>query len=367
MTLATVLQTRLDHSQAAVKKFDAIADRAVDGRVHGTLQAWGASRTGRWAGRGLQLQNLKRPTVGDPDQAADILSTDPAAFRAFFTLEDLGSLVRSAITAPEGKRLVVADLASIESRVLGWLTKCRGINDAVAAGQDLYKVFASQWFGVPYAEVTKAQRTLAKPAVLGAGFGIGGVGLAKYAASMGVELDEQTAKGSVDTWRATYWEVPRAWRHFEELFRRALHTPNTPLGTAGQVCCKPPFLTWTLPSGRPLYYFEPAIGEENDLTYMGQNQYTNQWERVYTWGGKLVENLVQAIARDVLVEGLWRYYRAGGTIVGHVHDEIIAEENTEEAEQWLERLRGCMSSPIPWAPGLLLAASGYVAKRYRKD
>ena len=167
--------------------------------------------------------------------------------------------------------------------------------------------------------------------------------------------------------QATYWEVPRAWRHFEDLFRRAIRTPGVPLGRSGQVCYRPPFLTWTLPSGRPLYYFEPDIGEDGDLSYMGQNQYTTKWERVYTWGGKLVENLVQAVARDVLVAGLQRYTAAGGTIVGHVHDEIIAEEAEEEAEQWLSTLREAMSAPLPWAPGLLLAASGYTAKRYRKD
>jgi DNA polymerase len=364
--LERVLQLRLDYAQAATKKYNAIADKAHDGRMRETLQAWGAGRTGRWAGRGLQLQNLKRPPK-NADFLADMLAEDPDTARALLSLEDLGSIVRGAIKAGPGKCLVVADLSSIEVVVLGWTTGCRAINDAAAAGKDPYKAFAATWFARPYEDITKEQRTISKPAVLGSGYGMGAVGLKKYAESMGIPMTEEVAQSATNTYRSTHPEVCKAWRSLESQLTLAVKYPGTRFGGQGQIVFDPPFLRWRLPSGRELFYFQPEVDEDGRLSYMGQNQYTNKWERIETWGGKVVENGVQAIARDVLVEGLRRYHKAGGTIVGHVHDEIIAEENELEAEGWLRTLITCMSLPVDWAPGLLLGAAGYVSQRYRKD
>lgn len=365
-TCEQVLKIRLAYSQAATKKFDAIADTAYEGRMLETLQPWGASRTGRWAGRGLQVQNLKRPTMPNPEIAADLLVDDPDLFARIYTLEDLGSLVRSAIKAPEGYRLVVADLASIESRVLGWLSKCARLNRVFAEGKDTYKDFAQHLFHIPYDEVTRAQRVIAKPAVLGAGYGIGGPGLQKYATGMGVELTEDEALESVGTWRRTYPEVPKYWSLCEARFKAAVMASGVKAG--GMIFDKTSgFLKWQLPSGRFLWYFEPEISEEdNSLSFMGQNQFTNKWERIPSWGGRLVENITQAVARDVLVEGLRRASLAGLDIAFHVHDEIVVISRAGAAERELEILIECMSAPVDWAPGLLLGAEGYVAERYRK-
>lgn len=366
--LRKALQLRAEYSQAAVKKYNSIQSAQRDGRVYDTLQAWGAGRTGRWSGRTLQPQNMKRPTMEDPEPAINLLLRHTDAFPYFYRLEDLGSLVRSSIAASTGKMLVVADLASIESRVLGWMTGCRGINEAVARQQDLYKVFASEWLGVPYEAVSKKQRALAKPAVLGAGYGLGGQGLQTYAASMDIEMDLKTAQSAVAMWRATYYEVPVAWRRYETIFKNALVHPGVPMGPEGQEAVyEYPFLRWRLPSGRFLWYFQPQVDMDGQLTYMGKCQYTSKWKRLYTWGGKITENRDQGISRDVLLEGLLDYHQAGGCIVGHVHDEIIAEEDSIDSEAWLEQLKESMRRPLDWAPGLMLDASGYVSQRYRKD
>jgi DNA polymerase len=195
---------------------------------------------------------------------------------------------------------------------------------------------------------------------------MGAVGLKKYAESMGIPMTEELAQSATNTYRSTHPEVCKAWRTIESQFKLAVKHPGTQFGGQEQIIFEPPFLRWRLPSGRDLFYFQPEV-DEDGLTYLGMDQYTRRWERLTTWGGKLIENGVQAVARDVLVEGLWRYHKAGGNIVGHVHDEILTEEFEWEAEGWLETLIRCMSAPIAWAPGLKLGAAGYVAKRYRKD
>jgi DNA polymerase len=361
-----VLQLRLDYSQAAVKKFAAVTDKSNNGRTRETLQFCGASRTGRWAGRGLQLQNLKRPLMDDPDFWADLVASDPNTAATMLSLEDLGSLVRSAIKAPVGKKLVVADLSSIEVWVAGWMTGCKAILKAARDGLDPYKVFASIWFGVLYEKVTKEQRRLSKPVVLGAQYRMWADGMRAYAESMGIEMSRDLAESAVRAWRMSHPEVVKSWGTLEAHFRLAIQNPGSSFGALSQVAFDPPFLRWRLPSGRTLYYYQPEVSE-GQISYMGQNSYTGQWERIETHGGKIFENGDQAISRDVLVEGLWRYHEAGGTIIGHVHDEIIAEEDEWEADAWLDTLTKRMSAPVAWAPGLKLGAAGYVANRYRKD
>lgn len=361
------LRARLDFAQAATKKFDAIAAREHEGRMHDTMQAWGAQRTGRWAGRGLQVQNLKRTPKGS-EELADQLSADPGWFAAWFALEDLGGLVRTAITAPEGKLLVAADLSSIESRVLGWLTGCRWINQQFFEGRDTYKAFAEMWLGVPYEQVTKNQRTLAKPPFLGFGYGIGAKGLKTYASSMGVEMSEADCHSAIWKARNQCPEVTDYWGLIQGAFRHCaatgepLEIPHLRLEREGR------FLTIRLPSGRKLYYDAPEYDDVLDqCSYLGWDQYSNRWERIITWGGKLIENAVQAIARDILLHGMLMYTEAGGNIVFHVHDEAVAEEDEDRAEAALAFLNQCLSVTPMWASGLLLEAEGYVARRYRKD
>lgn len=362
-----VLALRLDLSQAAVKKYTKVDLIAYRSRVHDTLQAWGAQRTGRWAGRGLQLQNLKR-TPKNLDDLVELLVDDPETFFQFYALEDLGGIVRAAITAPDGKALVVSDLSSIESRVLGWLTDCVWINQTFAAGKDTYKAFAQMWLGIPHDQVDKATRTLAKPPFLGFGYGIGAVGLEKYADSLGVAMTPEQCQDAITKARKACHEVPAAWKVLEGMFRHTV--------TAGDPCVykdrvtfrlEGRFLTLELPSGRKLYYDSPEVAEDGTCSYMGWDQYANKWERIVTWGGKLIENIVQAIARDVLAFGAMLYTKAGGTVVGHVHDEVIAEEDEDFAQESLMILNLRLSTPPPWAPDMLLGSEGYVSKWYRKD
>lgn len=360
-----VLRLRRELSQAAVAKFQKIADIQTDGRVHNLLQIYGAGRTGRWAGRALQLQNLKRPTVRDPDAAADLLVSAPELFERIYTLEDVGSLVRSAIAAPPGYKLVVADLANIESRVLGWLAGCRLLNRVFEERRDPYRDFARHWLGVPEKDITKAQRNLSKPPALGCGYGLGAIGLVSYGDSMGVYLSNEQAESAVKTFRTFYHEIPALWRSVESAFRHVVAT-RTDLA-AGRLIYRwqDPFVTIELPSGRKLWYMAPEW-VDGDLSYLGQNQYTNQWERIATWGGKLVENLVQAIARDVLLHGLLRADARGLDIIGHVHDEILCQAEDAQADATLALLIQAMTDRPPWCPELILGAEGYVSQRYRK-
>ena len=360
-----VLRLRQQLASTACKKFTAVGNQQVDGRMRGCFQFCGASRTGRWGGRGLQPQNLPRPTIPNPEVAADTVAADHLElFEACYDnpLEALGSCVRSVIAAPPGQRLVVADLSSIESRVLGWLTGCKRINETFAAGKDTYQVFAQDWLKVPYDQVTKTQRNLSKPPDLGCGYGLGASGLVKYADNMGVKLSEKQALHAVQVYRTTRHEVPAFWRMLDHWAVEALAgTPNRMMEIAGD------FLLIHLPSGRNLHYYKPEM-RDGSLTYLGQNSFTHKWERLHTWGGKLVENIVQAIARDILAEGMKLFALSPGyEITGHVHDEIIALAHAKEAEHALRHLERCMSTTPPWAPGLLLAAHGYTAKRYRKD
>ena len=402
-----VVELRLAHSQAATKKFNSIADRQIDGTMPDTLQAWGAQRTGRWAGRGLQLQNLKRPTMADPEGVAELLVKNPQLWKACYALEDLGSLVRSAIKAPEGKRLVVADLANIESRVAGWVAGDLALQQVFSQGQDPYKSFAVQWLGIPYDQVDKKTRNMCKAPALGCGFGFGAIGLMKYADSMGIEMDKITAQSAVKAFRSTYKAIPATWRRLEGRWRLSMIE-----GCSGPMQREGRFLTIALPSGRKLYYDAPEVGEEwgawaemKDigsvslgwfdteaeanaaaqswlkkypeilslrvqsrpvLSYLGQNQFTNQWERIRTYGAKLFENIVQAIARDILAYGMMLYTKEGGTVIGHVHDEIIALEDADSAAAWLGLMLYYLKAIAPWAAGLILDAEGYVSRSYRK-
>jgi DNA polymerase bacteriophage-type len=363
--VAAVLRRRLGLSQAAVAKFAKIEDLAIGGRVHGLLQMYGAGRTGRWSGRAVQLQNLKRPTMRDPDRAADTLRDAPAVFPMLYTLEDLGSLIRSAFCAPSGKRLVVADLASIESRVLGWVAGCPSLNAVFRDGRDPYKAFAAEWLGKPEEDVTKGERNTAKPGVLGCGYGLGPDGLLKYADSMGVTLDREQAVSTVGTFRKVYREIVLLWRSLEGAFRQAAILRESAQCGVLRVEPNERFTTIRLPSGRKLWYLD-VEGGAGDLSFMGMDQFSHKWDRIRTYGARLVENVVQAIARDILLHGLLRARERGLSIVGHVHDEILCEEPADQAENALEALRAAMTDTPPWAPGLLLGAAGYVSQRYRK-
>jgi len=233
------------------------------------------------------------------------------------TMDVVASTIRAGITAPPGKMLVVSDLASIESRVLGWVSGCQRINKLFEQGYDTYRAFAAAWFEIPYDDVTKAQRTLSKPPDLGCGYQLSGGTLIEYAAGMGIEMTGKQAKEAVALWRSLNPEVPAMWQWLVDACKHVIQYNSTAAGYRVTIERDDQFLFILLPSGRKLYYYQPHIeprtikfkdpetGEERSwdtmsVTYMGMNQKSHKWERISTHGGKITENIVQATARDVL-------------------------------------------------------------------
>ncbi len=269
--------------------------------------------------------------------------------------------------------LNITDLGSIESRVLGWVSGCKGINDAFAAGHDTYKIFASELYHTPYDKVTKKQRNFSKPPVLGCGFGLAHNGLIGYAAGMGVDLEEKEAKEAVALFRSMYWEVPEFWKWCKNAVFACTQTGVTVEGPKGlQVYAHGEFLFIRLPSGRSIAYHKPRIEDRPppwdkdalipNFTFMGRDKISHKWTRISASPGHICENIVQAIARDIL--GVWmkRAARAGHDIVLHVHDEIAVENDHDVVEE----LNALIRIPIPEYPGLILDAEGFTTKRYRK-
>ncbi len=369
--------------QIAPTKWKAFLQKADDdGRIRGAFQFAGASRTRRWAGRGVQLHNLRRGPVDEC--VAELIAAGDQPLVDFMygdVMTALASSVRAAITAPAGTKLVVSDLSSIESVILGWLSGCGRINNIFISGKDTYKDFATELFGIPYDQVTKAQRTFAKPPVLGCGYQLGWRGLIEYAKSMGVVLTPAEAKHAVRTFRDNYPEIPKLWRW---LVDSVIYVVNTGMPVEGYkltITLENNFLFIRLPSGRRLAYFQPLIepkvikyeDEEgvmremvkDSLTYMGVNRFTNQWDRISAHGGLLTENIIQAIARDVLAHGMDAGHQRGICIIGHVHDEIMSLGHGTQKE--LDLLSEVMTIRPPWAPDMWLGASGYISQRYKKD
>lgn len=348
-----------------------------DGRVRGMFQFGGASRTRRWAGRLVQLHNLRH---GPPEEScADAIMVGHASlFEAMYpnALDTLASTIRAAITASPGHALVSADLTSIESVVLGHLAGCPALERIYREGKDAYRIFAMNYFQITYNAVTKDQRNFSKPPVLGCGFQLGWKGLIEYARGYGVKLREEEARIAVDLFRTSYPEIVDMWYGLLEGIEAILASPE---GTVYQrfkvrIYRDIYFLYIELPSGRRLAYYKPEwrdwdtpIGRRPSFTYMGIDRVTTQWRRIAAHGGLITENIVQATARDILAEGMRRYAAGGGRIVAHVHDEIIAEEPESVAEQRLEQLKAAMTTQPEWLPDIWLGAGGWVGKRYRKD
>lgn len=395
-----VLKLRQQQARTSVRKYNAILQRlSPDNRIRHILQYGGASRTLRWAGRAMQPQNL--PRTPKKLEELDILTTVSEIIRdgdydllELFCAEPmdaLAGLVRSSIKAGDNKKLVVCDLSSIESRVIGWLTGCKRLLEVFRNGMCAYKDFATELYKIEYDEVTKGQRGDAKPAVLGAGFRLGGgamiegkkTGLWGYAENMGINLSRDDSHKAVKIFRKAYSEIPEAWYAYEEAIS---HTIRTGRGTrVGPIRFRmdAPYLTAELPSGRKLWYLHPRVRkakikyvdkdgneasfEKDSISYMGKQQNGKKWIRVQSHGGKFIENFVQAIARDILREGLLAAADAGFNIVMHVHDEIVCEHDEDDDEFTVAKLRELMAQPIEWCADMPMDAAGYEGVIYRKD
>jgi DNA polymerase len=296
-------------------------------------------------------------------------------------MEVIPSLLRASFRAPAGKKFVCADLSQIELRVLAWLTDCKPMLDAFAADRDLYVEFGSKMYRVDYDLVTKQQRQIAKPAVLSCGYGTGAgmlkidqngdefkSGLWGYAESMGVAMTQDEAHDAVQLYRSVYPEIPRFWYFMEDRigamieqdFAQSVQMERLVVGLLPKK-----LLYVTLPSGRRLHYLRPVILGD-DITFEGQNSVTKQWGRRKLYGSLLTENIVQAIARDILAVGMVRAHDAGFEIVAHTHDELLCEIDVLDNRRNLSYLSNMMTTEIEWAKGLLIKAEGWEGDVYRK-
>ena len=412
--LRELLSVRLQASTTSTAKYKAL-DRAVssDGRLRGTLEFCGAGRTGRWSGRLFQPQNIARGTVKDEELELGIeaMKADIADVIAPNVMELASSAIRGCIIAPPGKKLVVADLSNIEGRVLAWLAgetwKLKAFADFDRGiGADLYKLAYARSFRVEPDTVTKDQRQIGKVQELAMGYE-GGVGaFITFATAYGIDLDElaQRARPALGAgliaeaedaheWfkkqkRSTHgleretWVVidgiKRAWRYAHPnttvFWRDLAEAARSAIGMPGQsASCghlklvkRGAWLLIGLPSGRSLCYPGARVENDGSISYMGINQYSRRWERLKTYGGKLAENVTQAVARDVMAAGMTKAEAHGYGVVLSVHDELICE-TPDDLLYSAQGLADLMSIAPPWAEGLPLAAAGFETHRYRKD
>jgi len=416
-------------------KFGTLLDQAnvEDGVLRYLFQFYGAQRTGRYAGRGLQFHNLSRGNDDVKERIDD--AVDAARFGDFDELyfgfeqpmmDVISTLIRPAFRAPVGKKFIVADLNAIENRVAGWLADCQTILDVFREKRDPYIAFAVYMYKQTYEELwheykvlkQKKKRTISKPAVLGAGYALGGgeqqldkngdlikTGLWGYAESMGVDMTREESHMSVRVFRQAYPEVVALWAEYEQAAIRCIRTRETIRVGVVEFFIQAPCMGIRLPSGRALYYIRPRIepvkffrhdgktftekkwaahiasldeealtrimGEvevttKEGISYEGVDQTTKQWVRLKTHGGKILENIDQAISCDLLKNGINNARAKGFEVRGHVHDEIITLVD-EDSPLTLDDLIECLTRAPDWAIGLPLGAAGYEGQFFIKD
>ncbi|HDL7643618.1 TPA: DNA polymerase [Yersinia enterocolitica] len=407
-----LLAIRLQASTTSTSKYKSLMKGvSSDGRLRGTLQFCGASRTGRWAGRLFQPQNLPRPSLEQDqiDEGIEALKAGCADLLFDNIMELTSSALRSCIMAPEGKKLVVSDLSNIEGRKLAWLASEQWKLDAFreydeGTGPDLYKLAYARAFNISPNNVDKYQRQIGKVMELGLGFGGGVAAFLTFALVYGLDLDElanaalpniprdviREAKSWYDEsvkrkstfglservfiacdslkrlWRRAHPATCDFWYELERTVRTAIATPKKTLYCGYlKVRRDGAWLRIQLPSGRALCYPSPSI-EKGNITYQGVNSYSRKWQRLKTYGGKLVENVTQAAARDVLAGNMPLIEDAGYSIVLTVHDEIISEA-PDSPDYSAEHLSQLLATVPIWAEGIPLNAGGFEAYRYRKD
>ena len=349
-----------------------------DGRIRGLLQFYGASRTGRWSGRLVQVQNLPRNYLGTLDTARELVKKGQTdAVRAVYgnVPDTLSQLIRTAFIPGPGNKFLVADFSAIEARVLSWLAGEQWRLDVFRTHGKIYEASASAMFGVDMDLIRKgnpeyALRGKGKIAELALGYQ-GGKGSLVSMGALNMGLSEEELPDIVRRWRGSNQRIVAFWKAVEQY---ALDTVRH--GTTGYMPCGIAFsrdeeyLIITLPSGRNLYYYKPEI-RLNDrgrdaVHFRGVDQKTKKWAAVSTYGGKLTENIVQAAARDLLANSLMNLYREGFQIDFHIHDEVIMEV-PEDSGRTLEEAVGIMCRLPEWAAGLPLDADGFESHYYKKD
>lgn len=360
----TFLEERAASNAASVAKFKAMTNRlGVGNRVRGTIQYFGA-HTGRWAGRGVQLQNLPSVTAGDDAKTqafVDRVMNEPAEN---FSISELKPLIRGALMAPAGQTLTVCDYSAIEARVLAWLAGEEWVLEAFRAGRDIYIETAARMFHVPYEEA-KPLRKKGKVAVLALGYG-GGINALKAMGAEGTDAELEEIK---QTYRAANPRIAKFWADMDRAMRNRS-------GRVGEYITVHPkangLVTIKLPGGRELFYhklhFRTVSKFDKEVEALHFLDPKSHRAIIPTYGGRLTENVTQAVARDVLAHALVNLDKENVAVVAHVHDEVIAEGGVT-VERMKELMGAGVGNPLapPWADGLPLAAEGYYCARYRKE
>lgn len=377
-----MLEIRQQLGKTSIKKYVAMETARGEGdRIRGLTQYYGANRTGRWAGRLVQLQNLPRNYLRTLDYARKLVKAknyDGIKLLYGNVPDTLSQLIRTAFIPSEGHKFVVADFSAIEARVIAWLAGEQWVNEVFATHGKIYEATASQMFGVPVERIVKgnpeyALRQKGKVATLALGYQ-GGTNSLIAMGALKQGLTEEELPDIVQRWRQANRQICGLWHAVENAALTVMETAQ-PQGINGLIFALEGdliygqnFLTVQLPSGRKLYYCRPFLKENQfgkmAIHYHTMGQQTRKWEVTSTYGGKMTENIVQAIARDCLAVTLERIAARGLQVVFHVHDEVIIDAPMDVT---VDEICGLMAEPIPWAPGLVLKGAGFESDYYMKD
>lgn len=377
-----VLEIRQGLGKSSLKKYDAIqAATGPDGRIRGTLQFYGATRTGRWAGRLLQVQNLPRTYLKHQNEVRQLIKGKQveALEMIYGDVNDvLSQMIRTALIPAPGSVFIDADFSAIEARLIAWEAKEEWVLDVFRTTGKIYETTAAKMFGIPVETIVKGHpnysyRQRGKVATLALGYQ-GGVGAMRRMDVSGAlkDLPDEEIQDMVNRWREQNPNIVQLWRTMEHAAkfvinskRGCLAIPGVTFRMEASTTCPFPFMTMSLPSGRKLYYADPRVGDDGHIHYMEQTD--RGWQDSETYGGKLTENLTQAIGRDCLEFALDNLKSAGFKVVFHIHDEVVIERQTNDPEADLYEVRRIMSQPAPWAKGLPLNAEGWVGDFFTKD
>lgn len=377
-----VLEIRQGLGKSSLKKYDAIqAATGPDGRIRGTLQFYGATRTGRWAGRLLQVQNLPRTYLKHQSEVRQLIKDKQveALEMIYGDVNDvLSQMIRTALIPATGSVFIDADFSAIEARLIAWEAREEWVLDVFRTTGKIYETTAARMFGIPVETIVKGHpnysyRQRGKVATLALGYQ-GGVGAMRRMDVSGAlkDLPDEEIQDMVNRWREQNPNIVQLWRTMEHAAkfvinskRGCLAIPGVTFRMEASTTCPFPFMTMSLPSGRKLYYADPRVGDDGHIHYMEQTD--RGWQDSETYGGKLTENLTQAIGRDCLEFALDNLKAAGFKVVFHIHDEVVIERKTNDPEADLYEVRRIMSQPAPWAKGLPLNAEGWVGDFFTKD
>ena len=368
-----VLRLRQFASKTSISKYDTfLAYACSDGRIRGLLQFYGANRTGRFSGRGPQIQNLKRTLKKDIDVAREAVRYGFADLLYEDVPDIISRLTRTALVAAEGNSLVVSDFSAIEARVLAWEAGEDWVLDVFHTHGKIYEATAANMFNVPLDMITHGSdlRAKGKVATLALGYqGAAGALIAMGALREG--LDEAELPAIVRAWRSANPNIVKLWREVENAAKHVIKNKTSYVLRKRYCSLKflydRGYLFIELPSGRRLAYYGASL-DKGKLSYWGVDQTKKIWVKTDTYGGSLVENITQAIARDCLCDAMYRiYYDEGLPILMHIHDEVVSEAPDNEAPDALKAMYDIMAVGPSWAGGLPLKGDGYISKYYKKD